>query len=66
VAATLGADKIVAVGAARSGLLQGGRDRIWSGDGLVVRRREGAAVAQYHRRKETHDHADLRTLLRPA
>ena len=42
-------DKIVAVGAARSGLLQGGRDRIWSGDGLVVRRREGAAVAQYHR-----------------
>jgi len=49
VATTLGADKIVAVGAARCGLLQGGRDRIWSGDGLVVRRREGAAVAQYHR-----------------
>ncbi len=27
----------------------GAWDRVWSGDGLVIRRREGAAVAQYHR-----------------
>ncbi len=27
----------------------GARDGAWSGDGLVVRRREGAAIAQYHR-----------------
>ena len=26
----------------------GARDGAWSGDGLVVRRRKGAAIAQYH------------------